>query len=111
MWMVANLLKVNDDKTVALVIAPRNNQAKQNITVIKIGDRGIPPSPTARNFGAVFDSGIVYNYESLFVEVETEKNKIVIDVIYKPPDTCIHTFNIHFNDLLGRISNKIKKCI
>ena len=33
-------------------------------------------------------------YESLFVEVETEKNKIVIGVIYKPPDTCINTFNI-----------------
>ena len=55
-WMVANLLKVNDDKTVAFVLASRNNQAKYNITVIKIGDCGITPSPTARNIGAVFHS-------------------------------------------------------
>ena len=50
-------------------------------------------------------------YEPLFVEVETEKNKTVIGVIYKPTDTCINTFNIQFNDLLGRISNERKKCI
>ena len=55
-WMVANLLKVNDDKTVALVLASRNNQAAHNITVIKIGDCDITPNPTARNIGAVFDS-------------------------------------------------------
>ena len=55
MWMVANLLKVNDDKTVALVLGSRNNQANHNITVIKIGDCDITPSPTARNIGAVFD--------------------------------------------------------
>ena len=41
-------------------------------------------------------------YESLFVEV---------GVIYKPPDTCINTFNIQFNDLLRRILNERKKCI
>ena len=55
-WMVENLLKVNDDKTVALVLGSRNNQAKHHITVIKIGDCDITPSPTARNIGAVFDS-------------------------------------------------------
>ena len=54
--MVANLLKVNEDKTVALVLGSRNNQAKHNITVIKIGDYDITPSPTARNIGAEFDS-------------------------------------------------------
>ena len=47
MWMVSNLLKVNDGKTVALVLASQNNQAKHNITVIKIGKN--------RNIGAVFD--------------------------------------------------------
>ena len=31
--------------------------------------------------------------------------------MYKPPDTCINTFIIQFNDLLGRISNERKKCI
>ena len=53
-WMAANLLKVNDDKTVALVLASRNNQAKHKIYVIKIGDCHI--SPTAINIGSVFDS-------------------------------------------------------
>ncbi len=55
-WMVDNRLKVNDNKTVALVLASRNNQAKHNITVIKIGDCDITPSPIARNIGVVFDS-------------------------------------------------------
>ena len=55
-WMVENLLKINDDKTVALVLGARNNQAKYHITVIKIGDCNIMPSPAARNIGAVFDS-------------------------------------------------------
>lgn len=55
-WMVDNRLKMNDNKTVALVLASRNNQAKHNITVIKIGDCDITPSPTARNIGVVFDS-------------------------------------------------------
>ena len=55
-WMVENILKMNDDKTVALVLGSRNNQAKHHITVIKIGDCDITPSPTARNIGAVFDS-------------------------------------------------------
>ena len=61
-WMVENLLKVNDDKTVALVLGSRNNQAKHHITVIKIGDCDITPSPTARNIGAVFDSFIMQFY-------------------------------------------------
>ncbi|KAI0233890.1 hypothetical protein LSAT2_015879 [Lamellibrachia satsuma] len=34
----------------------QNNQAKHHITVIKIGDCDITPSPTVRNIGAVFDS-------------------------------------------------------
>ena len=46
-WMGDNQLKVNDDKTVALVLSSRNNRANHNITVIKIGDCDITPSPTA----------------------------------------------------------------
>ena len=37
-WMVDNQLKVNDNKTVALVLSPRNNRATHNITVIKTGE-------------------------------------------------------------------------
>ena len=55
-WMGDNQLKVNDDKTVALVLSSRNNRANHNITVIKIGDCDITPSPTGRNIGVIFDT-------------------------------------------------------
>ena len=55
-WMGDNQLKVNDDKTVALVLSSRNNRANHNITVIKIGDCDITPSPTGRNTGFIFDT-------------------------------------------------------
>ena len=44
--LVTNLLKVNDDKAAAPVLASRNDRAKHNITVIKIGDCDITPSRT-----------------------------------------------------------------
>ena len=56
MWMNAIFLKVNEDKTVALVHASRKNQMKHNITAIQIGDCDIIPSPSARNIGVVFDA-------------------------------------------------------
>ena len=56
LWMVENLLIMNYDKSVALVLGSRNNQTKHHITMIKIGDCDITPSPTARNIVAVFDS-------------------------------------------------------
>ena len=55
-WMGDNQLKVNDDKTVALVLSSRNNRANHNITVIKIGDCDITPSPTGRNIDVIFDT-------------------------------------------------------
>ena len=51
-----NQLKVNDDKTVALVLSSRNNRANHNITVIKIGHCDIAPSPTGRYIGVIFDT-------------------------------------------------------
>ena len=62
MWMNANVLKVNDDKTVALVHASRKDQMKHNITAIKIGDCDIIPSPSARNIGIVFDAEMSMAY-------------------------------------------------
>ena len=44
MWMIANFLQVNEDKTVALVHASRKNHMKHNITAIKIGDCDIEMS-------------------------------------------------------------------
>ena len=46
-----------------------------------------------------------------FFKMSKPKKKCFIGVIYKPPDTCISTFHIQFNDLLIRISNERKKCI
>ena len=53
-WMAAYLLKVNDDKTVAIVLPSRNNEAKYS-------DSDITPSydydiSAARNIGDVFDA-------------------------------------------------------
>ena len=56
MWMNANFLKINEDKTVVVIYASIKNQMKHNITVIKIGDCDIIPSPSARNIGVVFDA-------------------------------------------------------
>ena len=53
---IYNQLKVNEDKTVALVLSSHNNRANHNITVIKIGDCDITPSPTSRNIGVIFDT-------------------------------------------------------
>ena len=60
MWMNTNLLKVNEDKTVALVHALRKK--RRNITVgptaFKIVDCDMTPSPcpNARNIGVGFDA-------------------------------------------------------
>ena len=52
----ANLLEVNDDKTVALVQASRNNQNKHNSTMRKIDDCDVIPSPSVYNIGIAFDA-------------------------------------------------------
>ncbi|KAI0241112.1 hypothetical protein LSAT2_001533, partial [Lamellibrachia satsuma] len=53
--MNASLLKINDFKTVALVLVSRNNQKIHNITIIKIGDCDMIRSPSAYNIGDAFD--------------------------------------------------------
>ena len=50
-------------------------------------------------------------FEWLFIEAEVDKKVFVIGTVYKPPDTNVHIFNEHFNDLLRRISKERKKCI
>ena len=53
-WVVDNHVKVNDDKTVALMLTSRNNRANHNITVIKISD--CDTRSTGRNIGVIFDT-------------------------------------------------------
>ena len=50
-------------------------------------------------------------FESLFIEVKTPKNYIIVGTIYTPPDTSTVDFNTHVNDILRTISQERKKCI
>ena len=52
-----------------------------------------------------------YSFESIFIEIEINNVCVIIGTIYRPPDTNINIFNVHFNDLLRTISNERKKCI
>ena len=50
-------------------------------------------------------------FESLFIEVQIQKNAIIVGTIYKPPDTSTVDFNVHVSDLLRKMSQERKKCI
>ena len=50
-------------------------------------------------------------YESLFIETVMHDHKVVIGVIYKPPESNTDIFVAHFNDLMGIISKERKHCI
>ena len=52
--MGANFLKLNDDKTAALVAHPQR-RPNHGVAVIRLGDANITPSPWAKNIGVVFD--------------------------------------------------------
>ena len=56
-WMERTYLKMNDNKTIAVVATPPRH-SNHGITVIKLGDCDVTPSPSARNIGVVFDSGM-----------------------------------------------------
>ena len=56
-WMERNYLKMNDDKTIAMVATPPRH-SNHGITVIKLGECDVTPSPSAKNVGVVFDSGM-----------------------------------------------------
>ena len=62
--MNTSLLKVNDDKTVMLILVSRNNQKKHNTTMIKISDFDIIPSPSAYMESDVDDSDNDPTYET-----------------------------------------------
>ena len=42
-------------------------------------------------------------FESLFIEVKTQKNYIIVGTIYKPPDISTVDSNMHVNDILRTI--------
>jgi hypothetical protein len=56
-WMMHNKLKVNDNKTEFMVIAPKHVHTKLQHTevTIRVGEADITPSSTVRNLGGNFD--------------------------------------------------------
>ena len=54
---------------------------------------------------------VTCQYESLFIETVMHDHKVVIGVIYKPPESNTDTFVAHFSDVLGIISKERKHCI
>ena len=54
---------------------------------------------------------VTCQYESLFIDTVMHDHKVVIGVIYKPPESNIDIFVAHFNDLMGIISKERKHCI
>ena len=53
--MERNDLKMNDNKTIAVVATPPRH-SNHGITVIKLGECDVTPPPSARNIGVLFDS-------------------------------------------------------
>jgi hypothetical protein len=54
-WMLANKLKLNDDKTEVLVVSRKCDASKVEGVRICIGEATITPKPVVKNLGAQFD--------------------------------------------------------
>nr|KAG5696973.1 hypothetical protein BaRGS_008435 [Batillaria attramentaria] len=55
-WMSQNMLKLNDDKTEAILLGPRSRREKANIKEILIGDAKIPFAESVRDLGLIVDA-------------------------------------------------------
>ena len=56
LWMTANKLKLNEEKTELLIFTSKYNQSKIQTRRLNIGESIIEPSATARNLGIIFDN-------------------------------------------------------
>ena len=54
---------------------------------------------------------VTCQYESLFIDIVMHDHKVIIGVIYKPPEANTDIFIAHFSDLMGIISKERKQCI
>ena len=54
---------------------------------------------------------VTCQYESLFIETVMHDHKVIIGVIYKPPESNTDIFVAHFSDLMGIISKERNQCI
>lgn len=55
-WMLANMLKQNDDKTEFIIVCSTNVRKQISGAPLTVGDASIPPSPSVRNLGVTFDA-------------------------------------------------------
>ncbi len=55
-WMLANKLKLNDDKTMFLLIGRPCKLEKVSLSTFKVGDAEIPKSNYATNLGSIWDT-------------------------------------------------------
>ena len=53
-WMAMNWLKLNDEKTLSLLLRARDLSPTSAILLLTT-DNNIPQSPSARNLGVTFD--------------------------------------------------------
>ena len=53
---------------------------------------------------------VTCQYESLFIETVMHDHKVIIGVIYKPPESNTDICVAHFSDLMGIISKERKQC-
>jgi hypothetical protein len=60
-WMKQNKLKLNDDKTELIIIAPARQAHKVTIHSLRIGDCEVAAAKTAKNLGATFDATMCMN--------------------------------------------------
>ena len=57
-WMAHHKLKLNDDKTEYQLVVSSQNSDKVAAKPIRIGESKIPPTPSSRNIGVMFDENM-----------------------------------------------------
>jgi len=57
-WMIADKLKLNDDKTECLIIGTRQQLSKVHIEKLSVGDVSVTTTTVARNLGTWFDTNL-----------------------------------------------------
>ena len=65
-WMLYNNLKMNNDKTELLILHSRY-RPRPSLEFVTVGHSPVPPTPSARNIGAMFDSTM--NFEKHISEI------------------------------------------
>ena len=79
-WMLTNKLKLNDDKTVVLLLNPRSFEVPKQFHSIKIGDEIIKFSESAKNLGVVINNTLSMHEninnvcKSLYLEIRRMKH-------------------------------------